>query len=193
MIDPVDGIILRPAVPGDAPVLAELVNMAGEGLPLALWTDLAAPGQDPWQVGRARAARDTGSFSWRNAEIAERGGAVAGTMILYPVAAEPERPGPDTPAVFLPLIELEALAPGTLYINILAVHPAFRRQGIAARLLAAAAARAPAEGLSLIVSDANAGARAFYAAQGFAEVASRPVVPLRHWQSSAQDWLLLRR
>ena len=58
----------------DAPLLAELVNYAGEGLPLYLWGKLAGPGQTAWDVGRQRAAREEGSFSWRNAVIIEHEG-----------------------------------------------------------------------------------------------------------------------
>ncbi|HEX6094114.1 MAG TPA: hypothetical protein VFZ07_12215, partial [Dongiaceae bacterium] len=57
----------RPAVIEDAPILAELVNYAGEGLPLYLWGKMAAAGESAWDVGRRRAARDEGSFSYRNA------------------------------------------------------------------------------------------------------------------------------
>jgi len=45
--------------------MADLVNMAGEGLPLYLWTKLAAPGQSPWEVGQERAQRESGAFSYR--------------------------------------------------------------------------------------------------------------------------------
>ncbi|MEC9342684.1 MAG: GNAT family N-acetyltransferase, partial [Pseudomonadota bacterium] len=47
----------RLAAPADAPVLAELVNYAGEGLPHYLWRTMAAEGQDPWQIGRERQAK----------------------------------------------------------------------------------------------------------------------------------------
>lgn len=57
----------RPATKTDAAVLAKLVNYAGEGMPLYLWTKLAKDGEDPWNVGRARAAREEGAFSYRNA------------------------------------------------------------------------------------------------------------------------------
>lgn len=66
----------RPATPDDADALAQLVNLAGEGLPLHLWERMAAPGQSPWDVGRARARRDTGGFSWRNATVREAKGRV---------------------------------------------------------------------------------------------------------------------
>ena len=47
---------LRAARPDDAPALAELVNFAGEGLPLYLWGKMAEAGQTAWDVGRIRAA-----------------------------------------------------------------------------------------------------------------------------------------
>lgn len=181
---------LRPAVPEDADLLARVIDMAGEGLPSHLWAGMAAPGEDPWEVGRARARRDTGGFSWRNAVVAEVAGRPAGAVVTYLTGAAPERPGPDTPAMFVPLMELEALAPETRYINALAVLPEARRQGVAQALMAAAAPGP--RGLSLIVSDSNAGARALYARLGFAEVARRPVVP-EGWQTAARDWVLMLR
>jgi hypothetical protein len=53
----------RQAVLRDAPSLAELVNFAGEGLPLYLWEKMAKPGETAWDVGRIRAEREQGSFS----------------------------------------------------------------------------------------------------------------------------------
>ena len=47
----------RRAAIEDAPILAELVNYAGDGLPLHLWSKMAAPGESAWDVGRRRAAR----------------------------------------------------------------------------------------------------------------------------------------
>jgi hypothetical protein len=47
----------RRATIDDAPVLAELVNYAGEGMPLYLWGKMAQPGETAWDVGRRRAAR----------------------------------------------------------------------------------------------------------------------------------------
>lgn len=45
---------LRPARIEDAPALARLVNYAGEGLPLHLWTQMAEAGEDPWKIGARR-------------------------------------------------------------------------------------------------------------------------------------------
>jgi hypothetical protein len=48
----------RRAVVEDAPVLAELVNAAGDGLPLYLWEKMAALGESAWDVGSRRATRE---------------------------------------------------------------------------------------------------------------------------------------
>lgn len=75
---PQSSIKLRPAIPEDAGALAELINFAGDGLPLYLWTSLTESGEDPWEVGRSRALREEGSFSYRNGVIAECTGEAAG-------------------------------------------------------------------------------------------------------------------
>jgi ribosomal protein S18 acetylase RimI-like enzyme len=192
-------LLVRPARPADAAALAELVDMAGEGLPLYLWTKMAKPGEDPWAVGRQRAERDSGSFSYRNATILESGGResggeVAGCLIGYPL---PDAPEPidhgSMPAMFVPLQELENLAPGTWYVNVLATYPRFRGQGYGTKLLSIAeetASAAGRNGLSIIVADSNAGARRLYERCGYRTIAERPMVK-DGWQSSGENWLLL--
>jgi ribosomal-protein-alanine N-acetyltransferase len=72
----------------------------------------------------------------------------------------------------------------------LGVDPAFRRRGVGARLLAAAMARAVADGASamlLEVAEGNAAARTLYAQAGFAEVGRR-----RRYYPNGEDALLLR-
>jgi len=125
----------RPATTDDADVLAELVNYAGEGMPFFLWNQLAGAAQTAWDVGRRRAARDEGSFSYRNATMIEYDGQCAGCLIGYEI---PDNPAPipdDMPTMFVPLQELENLAPDTWYINVLAVRPQFRRLGLGTKLL----------------------------------------------------------
>jgi hypothetical protein len=103
----------REATPRDASELAVLVNMAGEGLPLYLWSKMAEPGEDPWEVGRRRAQRNSGSFSYRNAVMMEQDGSVVGCLIGYPLPAEPKPINYDeTPPMFVPMQELEMNRPG---------------------------------------------------------------------------------
>jgi len=187
--------VFRPATKNDASVLAELVNYAGEGLPLYLWQQMAGPGETAWDVGRRRAARDEGSFSYRNATIIESNDQCAGCLIGYAIPDLPE-PIPDNmPAIFVPLQELENLAPGTWYINVLAVLPHFRRRGLGTSLIALAEATARARGkngVSLIVADLNKGARQLYQRCGYSEHARRRIVK-ENWVSEAEYFLLLAK
>ncbi len=185
----------RPATIDDAPVLAELVNYAGEGLPYYLWGTLAEAGQDAWDVGRGRAAREEGSFSYRNAVIIERDGRCAGCLIGYEIPDHPEPIADDMPAMFVPLQELENLVPGTWYVNVLAVRPQFRGHGLGAQLLELADKTARSlgkRGLSVIVSDANAGAQRLYKRCGYSETATRPMIK-EDWENDGEYWVLLAK
>ena len=184
----------RHATPDDAHALAELINFAGEGLPLHLWERMAEPGETAWDVGRRRARREEGSFSYRNAVVAEEAGRVVACLIGYPL---PDQPEPidlaQTPPMFVPLQELENLAPGTWYVNVLATYPGHRGRGHGTRLLGLAeelAAAAGSKGLSIIVSDANAGARRLYERCGHRLAAQRAMVK-EGWANAGADWLLL--
>jgi ribosomal protein S18 acetylase RimI-like enzyme len=184
---------IRPGRREDAAVLAELVNYAGEGLPLYLWRKLAPKGGDAWTIGRERAAREEGSFSYRNATIADCGGRPVSALIGYEIPDVPEPVPRDMPAMFVPLQELENLAPGTWYVNVLAVLPEFRASGLGTRLLAVAdatARRLHKRGLSIIVSDANQGARRLYQRLGYFEASRRPMVK-EDWDHAGQEWMLL--
>jgi GNAT superfamily N-acetyltransferase len=135
---------------------------------------MAGPGEAAWEVGCQRAAREEGSFSYRNATIIEHDGQCGGCLIGYEI---PDNAGPipeDMPAMFVPMQELENLAPATWYINVLAVLPQFRGQGLGTKLMALANKTAEAlgkRGISVIVSDANAGARRLYERCGYSREA----------------------
>ena len=185
---------LRAATPDDAPALAELIDLAGEGLPLHLWAGMAEPGETAWDVGRRRARREVGGFSWRNATVVEEAGSVAACLIGYPL---PEAPEPldlaATPPMFVPLEELERLAPGTWYINVLAAYPPWRGRGLGTRLIGHArelAMAAGCRGTNLIVADTNAGARRLYERTGHVERARRAAVK-EGWGGAVREWVLL--
>ncbi|WP_193367216.1 GNAT family N-acetyltransferase [Pelagibius marinus] len=183
----------RPATPADAEALAELINFAGEGLPLYLWERMAEPGESAWDVGRRRAQRETGAFSYRNAVVAERGGSVIAGLVAYRVADEPEPIDAETPGMFVPLIELENMVPGSWYVNVLAVFPQHRGQGLGGKLLEIAAEQArenASRGESIIVSDANTGARRLYERRGYRFVDQRPMVK-DDWENPGENWVLL--
>lgn len=187
---------LRRASYDDASAMAELVNMAGEGLPIYLWGKMAAPTESPWDIGRQRAQRETGGFSYRNTVIRELDGRPVACLIGYPLADEAEPVDySELPELFVPLQELEDLAPGTWYVNVLATYPVYRSCGYGSELLTIAetlAAGANKHGLSIIVSDANHGARRLYERHGFSEVTSRPMVK-ENWENPGKRWVLLTK
>lgn len=185
----------RPGRMDDAPLLCELVNYAGEGLPLYLWSKSATPDQDAWAVGRSRAERETGAFSYRNAVMIEDDGTAVGGLIGYAIPDEVEPISDDMPAMFRPMQELENLSPGSWYVNVLAVVPTHRDRGLGSKLLELAERTAVEAGhkeMSIIVSDANTGARRLYQRKGYAEVATRPMVK-EDWVNEGENWVLLTR
>ncbi len=184
----------RRATEADAADLASLVNMAGEGLPVYLWEGMATEGQSPWEIGRQRARRDKGAFSFRHAVVRDEGGMVTAALIGYPLAAVPEPWDAEAmPPMFVPLQELEDLAAKTWYVNTLATVPAQRGRGIGAELLGIAgmlAADTKRSGLSLIVSDGNLRAQALYEREGFRVSASRPMIK-EGWENPGENWVLM--
>ncbi len=188
-----NNVKIRPATRADAPALARLVDMAGEEMPRTIWAGMAEPGETIWDVGARRAARDEGAFSWRNATVAEIDGQVAAGLVGYRIGTEPE----DTdglPPMFVPLIELENLALGSFYVNVLATFPGYRRKGLGQRLMREVPARAGGQGpFSIIVADKNLPAATLYADEGYVELARRPIVEDGGWSCQSDEWVLLVR
>ncbi len=180
----------------DAPALARLVNFAGEGLPLYFWEKIAEYGETGWDVGRARAEREEGAFSYRNAYVAEADGRCVACLVGYEQPAEPEPIDYDAmPQMIVPLQELENLAPATWYVNVLAVMPDYRGRGFGSKLLALAeeiAREAGLTGMSIIIDDANAGARRLYERCGYVEKAKRRIVG-NGWRKRGENWVLLTK
>ncbi len=195
-VNPGQAPTIRRATPDDDAALAIAVNMAGEGLPLYLWRQMAGPGVDPWSVGRERARRDHGCFSYANAVVREVDGEIAGCLVGY---RQPDTPEPIDTATLSPMFAglqaLENLAPGTWYVNVLATFPHHRRNGHGMELLRHAERRARetgATGLSIIVADTNTAARRLYERLGCREVASRPAVK-EDWDNPVCNWVLLTK
>lgn len=179
----------------DANALAELINFAGEGMPLYLWEKMAEEGETAWDVGRRRARREEGGFSYRNAIVADVDGEVVACLIGYVIPDEPVAIDDSMPAMFVPLQELENLAPSTWYVNVLAAYPQFRGRGIGTRLIGVAedkAREAGCKGISIIVADTNNGARKLYERCGCIEQATRPMVK-GDWDYEAENWVLLTK
>jgi ribosomal protein S18 acetylase RimI-like enzyme len=156
---------------------------------------MAGPAGDPWALGRERAGRDTGAFTWRNSIIRDDDGKPAAGLIGYELDDAPEPIPDDMPAIFRPLQELENLAPGTWYVNVLAAYPEHRGRGFGGALLSIApriAAHPPPPPLTPIVSDTNTGARQLYERNGYREAGRRAMVK-EDWQHPGKDWVLLTK
>lgn len=171
-------ISIRPATADDATDLAMLIDIAGEGIPSWLWTQSAVEGQSPLDIGIARARRTGGGFSFTNAIVAERGGAVLGMALTYAIDAAPVDDPNDLPAPISPFVALEAQSMGTWYVNALAIRAGARGNGIGTELLSRVEAMALAAGypaLSIQVYAQNEGAVRLYRRAGFEIVAQEPV------------------
>jgi ribosomal protein S18 acetylase RimI-like enzyme len=183
----------RLATLADTSALAVLVDIAGEGMPNHMWRALARPGQSAIEVGRDRARRETGGFSYRNAVVAEICGEVAASLVGYRLDDPYDLTGLDAlPENVRPLVRLEAHAPGSWYVNVIATFPEFRGQGIGTRLLEIAEAKGrEARAPSLSVSSA-AGIRAPRASTAVLDMPTspekqrfcRPTFPIRATGSS---------
>ena len=158
---------------------------------------MAKNGEDPWSVGTARARREEGSFSYRNATVIDEDRSVAACLIGYPLSEEPAAIDETTmPAMFVPLQQLENLAPGSWYVNVLASYPQWRNGGLGTALLKHAEKLAFAagvkKGMSVIVADNNKAARRLYERMGYRPVADRPMVK-ENWENDGQNWVLLTK
>jgi ribosomal protein S18 acetylase RimI-like enzyme len=179
---------LRLATEADAPILAVLLNEASHGLSLHAWKQMAEPGANPWAVGRDFQAMRARDRLWT--VIDEGAGPVAGLQVWPPGS---EAPSLAQRAIFRPMVELRALVPDALYVNVVATLPEARGRGLGTSLMRVAEDIARAEGcpsLCLSVADDNDPARRLYARLGYRQRAARPMVK-DGWQGPGAAWLLL--
>ncbi len=189
---------LRPARKSDAANLAVLIDMAGHGLPAWLWQQAVERGEaiSAFEIGRTRALREEGGFSFRNAFVIEHEGEVAGMLLGYR-QDDPYETGDleELSSVLRPLVELESQAPGSWYVNAVAVFSEHRGSGFGKVLLGLAeeqAVAANADKVSLIVEDTNSAAIGLYLSLGYGVAARRPFVPFTSTQD-ADEWLLMTK
>ncbi|PMR68290.1 GNAT family N-acetyltransferase [Halomonas heilongjiangensis] len=188
--------LIRKATPEDSSELAELMNLAGEGIPAYLWGEQVAPGEDVMEFGARRVARTEGGFSYTNAHVATIQGVIAGMLLSYRLPDPYEIGSLEAiPPVVRPLMQLEALVPGSWYVNAIATDSAYRGQGVGSRLMQLAeqlAADSGAEALSLIVAEDNIQARALYERLGYQRVARRAIIQFPCCPH-AGDWVLMKK
>ena len=188
-----DTVLLRRATEDDALTFRRVFELASEGMAPWVWQRAAGPDEDALDIGLARMRKKLSGAAPGTAIVAEVDGQPAGGVITYDIGTEPEVIAPDTPPVFVPLIELENLAPETHYVNALAVFPGFQGLGVGRRLLRAAAANAGKNGMSLIVEDNNPAALGLYRSEWYEARAMRPVVEGGGWTCPGDNWILMIR
>ena len=152
----------------------------------AVFRDLI-PGQPTEQIIADRRIKPEGrSSSYTNWWVAEdRHCNVAGGINAYPLdgncrPTREELLTEERIKVLMPMIELDAEAAGTFFINIVAVFPEHRHAGIARRLIALAVEEARKAGMaavSLTTFEDDTRLIAYYLGIGFTVAASRPIVP----------------
>ncbi len=179
----------RLATEADAPALAEFIAAASWGLAEHVWTK-AAGAAGAMDYGRQRMAARAAEGEWIVVDAGA--GPIAGLMgHVLPEAPEPIPD--DMEPMFVPLQELENLAPATWYVHVLATAEGHRAQGWGGRLLDLAEEIAAGEGvtgLSVIVADINLPARRLYEGKGYRELARRACVS-DGWETRIAEWVLL--
>ena len=184
---------IRAATIDDAPVFRRVFELASEGLAPWVWAQSAGPDRSVEDIALERMRDKLGKAAPGTCYVAELDGQAAGGIITYDIGDIPEEIEDDTPRVFVPMIELENLAPRTHYINALAVFPEFQGRGVGRKLLRQVFGNALENGMSLIAEDGNTPALALYTSEGFTEAARRPIVEAEGWHKPGENWLLMLR
>ena len=176
---------IRRAKADEALACARLLMIASHGMAEAVFRDLV-PGQSTERTIADRRIGPGGrTSSYTHWWVAEDGyGGVAGGMNAYPLdgSLQPAREDLLTAErirVLRPMIELDAEAFGTFFINIVAVFPEHRHAGIARLLIALAVEEARRSGLpavSLTTFEDDVRLVSYYLGIGFTVAAARPIV-----------------
>ena len=181
-----ENILIRDAVAEDAPALAEVCIMAAHGVMELLYEGLV-PGKSVAECVIERRIFAPGGFAsiprWRVA--VDGAGTFLGALNSLPHHALMD--SPDDPllddARFRPiagLLELEAAAPASYYVNIIAVFPHCRRRGAGFALMQEAERLARLQNfrtMSLCTFGSDPGLQSFYRRQGFELRATCPIEP----------------
>jgi ribosomal protein S18 acetylase RimI-like enzyme len=172
----------RHATSDDVPAICQLVEIAGDGLPLTLWANRSFEGPSPWDAAVKPLTRSLGDFARGNTVVREDRGRVTACLAGYALrnsALAYDRK--IAPAMIATLQELENIVPETWFANVLATLPEFRGRGFGTELLRIAETLANdslCASVTLPVSGANTRARRLCNKHGYRE---------KVWQ----DWLLL--
>ena len=160
--------------------------MASHGMAEAVFRDLI-PGWPTERIIASRRIERAGrSSSYTNWWVAQGPRSdIAGGINAYALTegfrpAREELLTEERINILRPMIELDAEATGTFFINILAVFPQYRHAGLGRRLIGLAVQKAREAGMasvSLITFEDDSRLISYYRELGFADVTSRPIQP----------------
>ncbi|MGP9822642.1 GNAT family N-acetyltransferase [Salinarimonas sp. NSM] len=196
MPDAATSATIRPATPADARDVALLWDMANAGHVASVFARVADGARSWLDAAAAEIARPSGEMSWKNAVVAEAGGAVVGALVALRLAERISRVAlmrlpPDQRAHY----ELLARVHGAFLLRDIAVLPDHRGRGIGAALIDAGVARARAAGcdaLAVTTHETNAVFRRQLGKRGFREIDGTPVRQHARYAPESR-WILLTR
>ena len=185
---------IRRAKKADAWILASLIDLAGQGMPAHLWSQMKSRDQSAIDFGAVRTGREEGIFSYKNAWVSEVAGEAAAMILGYsqPVSTESDSLQ-EHPEFIRPIVELESMAPSSWHISTLATVASFRQRGLGyglLRFIEGIAENENCDQLSLITSTENSTAIRLYERFHFRPKASRPMVPPPGFRQ-LDDWVLM--
>jgi ribosomal protein S18 acetylase RimI-like enzyme len=177
---------IRRATAGDALACAQLLLMASHGMAEAVFRDLI-PGQPTEQIIATRRIEPEGrSSSYTHWWVADGDHSdIAGGINAYALKdnfrpAREELLTEERIRILRPMLELDAVATGTFFINVLAVFPEYRHVGLGRRLIALAVQKARQAGtaaVSLTTFEEDSRLVSYYREIGFTTIAARPIQP----------------
>jgi len=173
----------RTGTKDDCPRLAELVNIASDGVVEFLFHDLI-DGVSPIQMVAHNLDKDTGYYTYKNTIVAEEGCDVVGVSFYYPAHYHEIS---DDMRSFLPADRLEHLkhilsgrVENSLYIDTLCVDETYRGNGVGGELISLTKQKAVEQGfnsLNLIALADNTDAHRLYFRCGFEIVSGVEMEP----------------
>jgi len=167
------GIKYKPGKKEDSGKIAELINIASDGVVEFLFHDLV-PGMSPVQVVAHNLENDNYPYSYKSAVVAVDGNAVIGMALSYPSSYHKIT---DDMRGFFPTDRIEHLqdfyssrVEDTWFLDALCVNESYRRHGIGEKLISLTKEKAIENGyhaLSLIAFADNELAIPVYERTGF--------------------------
>lgn len=183
-------IIVRPATPEDAPIIAAALTMALGEESMRMYC-----GEHYAEVLEEVVRREDTQYSYRNALVAEADGTPAGAIVGYDGARLYELRRPTLRLISERTRQnfdnvQDETGPGEYYLDSLGVLPAYRGAGIGGKLLSALRDKAFAEGhqkAGLLVDVENPEAERLYRSLGFERVEARELFGHRMWHMQARN------